>query len=326
MLTDARIVYLYIYVGDLERSRAFYEDTLGLRVIESGAESVDFDGGQVILTLKCAADYSIGLPQENDNSADVVFLVDDLKATRAALEGRGVKFKETSWYQVGGIADFYDPDRHWLSLYEPSEEAMAWPSGDRIRAVQQARGRANGAVDHSDRAAPSASPNGNGGVLDGSDVFYVFVFVPDIDEALGFYHDDLGLIDLEGGPCSDRCSGDEAGVVKYDTGGLLMSTHHIDGTRRLDDVEAHTCPPRELEYDAMASVAPAFHVRNVKHVVRALSHQREDFTPTITTSDTGVIATCVDPSGHLFFLYEPSEEALRSPSGAKIQEILTTPL
>ena len=41
---------------------------------------------QVILALNRAADYKIALPNGKDNSADIVFLVDDLNATRAAIE------------------------------------------------------------------------------------------------------------------------------------------------------------------------------------------------------------------------------------------------
>jgi hypothetical protein len=76
----------------------------------------------------------------------------------------------------------------------------------------------------------------------------------------------------------------------------------------------------------MKGVAPAFYVRDVEHVVRALARRRAGFGPRVARSPLGVVATCEDPSGHLFFLYQPSEEALQTPSGAKIQEILATPL
>src|SRR5215204_334561 len=149
MLTDSRVVYLFVYVRDLGESRAFYESTLGLQVIEEDKDCVKFDGGQVILALNRAADYGIDLPKGQDTSTDIVFLVDDLEAMRTALEQRGVSFLPTCWYQPGGIADFYDPDGHWLTLYEPSKEAMMWPSGDRIRALMSARQQRN--------ATPSAS-------------------------------------------------------------------------------------------------------------------------------------------------------------------------
>jgi hypothetical protein len=45
-----------------------------------------------------------------------------------------------------------------------------------------------------------------------------------------------------------------------------------------------------------------------------------------TKSRIGTIASLQDPSGHQIYLYEPSEAALASPSGAKIKEILATRL
>jgi len=203
MLTDSRVVYLFVYVSDLEVSRAFYEDTLGLRVIEEDPDCVKFDGGQVILALNRAADYGIDLPGR-DNSTDIVFLSDDLSAMRTALEARGVKFLPTAWYSVGGIADFYDPDGHWLTLYEPSEEAMGWPSGDRIAAVLRARQRSNGGAASPPPRPTSSNGQGRGLQLDGSEIFYVFFFVQDPDEALAFYHEDLGLRDLEAARAASR--------------------------------------------------------------------------------------------------------------------------
>src|SRR5215211_4602148 len=102
MLTDSRVVYLFVYVSDLAVSRDFYEDKLGLQVIEEDEDCVKFDGGQVILALNRAADYGISLPKGQDISADIVFLVDDLEAMRAALQRRGVEFLPTDWYQPGG--------------------------------------------------------------------------------------------------------------------------------------------------------------------------------------------------------------------------------
>jgi len=39
-------------------------------------------------------------------------------------------------------------------------------------------------------------------------------------------------------------------------------------------------------------------------------------------SGIGVVASVEDPTGHRLYLYEPSEEAMRTPSGQEIREIL----
>ena len=257
-----------------------------------------------------------------------MFLVEDVEASRAVLERRGITFLPTSWYQPGGIADFYDPDGHWLTLYEPSKEAMSWPSGDRIRAVLRARHLRNRERGVDSRTAVE-------GGLRYSDLFYEFFFVPDPDASRRFYHEALGIRALEGGPCSEACNGDEEGVIKYDTGAFVLTTHHAFGAQTETgatiatpervpvDGEVHACPPRSIDTVLMRGVAPAFYVSDVNKVLGSLSA----YPPvSVNRSGIGTVATLDDPGGHRLFLYEPSAEAMASPSGQKIREILSTPL
>jgi hypothetical protein len=46
----------------------------------------------------------------------------------------------------------------------------------------------------------------------------------------------------------------------------------------------------------------------------------------VEDSPVGVIATCDDPSGHRFFLWQPSEAYLETAVGRRVQEILEVPL
>lgn len=311
MLADARIVYLFVYVTDLERSRRFYEGVLDLEVIEADDESVQYDCGEVILALNLADRYGVTLPSERDNSTDVVWLVDDLEPLRASLAARGVQFNTPVEYEIGKLVDFYDPDNHWFTLYEPSDEAMSWPSGAKIAAV-----RANG--------------NGRNGAgpptLRGAQLIYAFFFVPDADETQTFYHEDLGLRDIEGGPCSQTSRGDEDGVIKYDTGGIMLTTHFYDQTLPPLEPDEHGCPPRILDLDHMKGVAPAWVVPDVVEAVTNLRKRRPGFDPKVTSASHGTVATCEDPGGHMFFLWEPSDSALETAPGQKIREILGAPV
>jgi catechol 2,3-dioxygenase-like lactoylglutathione lyase family enzyme len=326
MLADTRVVYVFLYVRDLQASRAFYADQLGLQVIEEDEGCVKFDAGHVILALNRASDYGIVLPDVKDHSTDVVWLVDDVRQATANLAVRGVQFKPTDWYQPGGIADFYDPDGRWLTLYQPSEEALKWPSGERLRAVIEARRARRGggtAQRVSQPPLPGEAPPG----LGDAELIYLFTFVPSSKVAQEFYHDELGLLALEGGPCSRTSGGDEEGVVKYDTGGIIIATHHVEPQRTQEEFEEHLCPPPELQGGRMKGVAPVFYARDVAAAARELRRRRPELTPVVTHDPAlGTIARVDDPTGHLVFLYEPSEAALRTPSGRKIREILSVPL
>jgi catechol 2,3-dioxygenase-like lactoylglutathione lyase family enzyme len=324
MLGETRVLYVFLYVRDLQVSRAFYADRLGLNVIEEDEGCVKFDAGQVILALNRASDYGIVLPDIKDHSTDVVWLVDDVRQATANLAARGVEFKPTDWYQPGGIADFYDPDGRWLTLYQPSEEAMAWPSGERIRAVIDARRTRTGG---STTQRVSQPPAGNKppGLAD-SELIYLFTFVPSSKVAQEFYHQELGLQALEGGPCSRTSGGDEEGVVKYDTGGTIIATHHVEPERSQEEFEEHLCPPPELQDGRMKGVAPVFYAKNVEAIAQDLARKRPGLKPVVTRAPVGTIARVDDPTGHLLFLYEPSAAALETPSGRKIQEILSAHL
>jgi len=322
ILAECRIVYLIVYVNDLAVSRDFYERQLGLRILEQDDGSVKYDAGQVILCLNRARDYGITLAPGRHESADIVFLVDDIDGMRAALAGRGVVLSEAFRYDPGGICDFYDPDGHWLTLYEPNESAMAWPSGEKIRALWRSCGRGEVAV-----IGPAAVPVRDTGELqlDGKPLVYLFLFVREPSEALQFYNRDLGLVDVEGGPCSSGAGGDEEGVIKYEAGGVMLTTHQVWATRSPEDME-HPCPPRLLDPAHMNALAVVFHVTDIQQVVDALSRHGIRFEHGVVRSDIGAVARFTDPSGHVFYLYEPSAEALRWPSGPKIREILAAPV
>lgn len=325
MLAETRVLYVFLYVRDLAVSRAFYAGTLGLKVIEEDEGCVKFDAGQVILALNRAADHGIVLPDVKDHSTDVVWLVDDIRQATANLTARGVAFKPTDWYQPGGIADFYDPDGRWLTLYQPSDEALGWPSGERLRAVIEARrGRNGGGTEQPVSKAPAPGEVAPG--LGDAELIYLFTFVPSSKEAEAFYHDTLGLRALEGGPCSRTSGGDEEGVVKYDTGGIVIATHHVEPQRSREEFEEHLCPPPELEGGRMKGVAPVFHAPGARAMAAELARLRPDLAPVVTHAGVGTIVRVDDPTGHLVYLYEPSAAALDTPSGRKIQEILAVPL
>jgi catechol 2,3-dioxygenase-like lactoylglutathione lyase family enzyme len=306
MLTNPQAVYLFLYVRDMTTARRFYEEILGLPILEAEDRAVKYDTGEIILALNLASEYSIPLSGEKDRSQLIVFHVDDLDSTRQALEEKGVSFTgPTERYEIGATATFYDPDGHYLLLYEPSEESMTWPSGDKIREILAADSR-----DHTilrvleqHRSAAGTAPAGKS-ILGDSKMLYIFNFVTDLERAKDFYAGKLGLEVLE--------EDEGVGVVKYDAGGILLSTHLV---------ETQANASRREHMDVARSSALVFLVPDVRSQYQRLQQAGISFETPVTDGEIGAIARFRDPDGHVFYLYEPSAAAWSWPSGTKMARL-----
>ena len=97
-----------------ERSRAFYVDTLGLRPDDKG--SSEFWIGETCFGIWEPASFGMEFaPQKNAHPA---IHVDDVTATRAELEAKGVEFTgEILDTGVCHMAFFNDPDGNDLMLH-----------------------------------------------------------------------------------------------------------------------------------------------------------------------------------------------------------------
>jgi catechol 2,3-dioxygenase-like lactoylglutathione lyase family enzyme len=123
--------------------------------------------------------------------------------------------------------------------------------------------------------------------------------VRDLPASVAFYADTLGLELRE----------QEAGQARFATGtaDLLLQA-------------GETAPDgREVRYSAYLIV---FYTRNIQEVYDSLGRRGLRFTSQrVGYSDIGATARFVDPSGHVFCLYEPSEESLTWGSGAKVRAL-----
>jgi predicted enzyme related to lactoylglutathione lyase len=116
-----RIDHVYYWTVDMDRAVKFYEEVMGLRLLRrDGSNWAMFDAGPVRLALHGAVE---GRPIET-GGATAVFAVDDLDASRAALEERGAEFEE----QVGEVegyarfATLRDPDGNRVQIIEYARE------------------------------------------------------------------------------------------------------------------------------------------------------------------------------------------------------------
>jgi predicted enzyme related to lactoylglutathione lyase len=303
-LADAKVAYLIVYVEDMARARTFYEQKLGLRPIETDATFVKYDTGGVRLWLRLAGEDEIVLSQGTDDSCDIVFLVDDAKKMRQALEQRGLEIAHQRTYGVGTVVDFYDPDGHRLMAYEVSEHAMTTAVADNLRDVWSSSGK--GAADRliGPPAAAVAEELVDVG-LDGKPLIYFFLFIPDLHEAADFFERQLGLDVLDRTHCcSDNCLDGEPGVVKYDGGDIIVSTHHMHGHHSVLDDEGRPYAARDYDPAFAKGVAAVFDVDDLDRVVRVLNSRGVRFRDEIIRSDDGTLAGFEAPTGHLFYLHE----------------------
>jgi catechol 2,3-dioxygenase-like lactoylglutathione lyase family enzyme len=127
MLSD-HPVFPILLSTDLDASRSFYRDTLGLEIIREDADDR--------IVFRCGAGTQLVVTRSTVGTADtqtqMAWRVPDLRAALADLRGRGVRIEEYSApdpQTVDGIADmghswaawFIDPSRNVLAVVQPKD-------------------------------------------------------------------------------------------------------------------------------------------------------------------------------------------------------------
>lgn len=119
--------FVSVPVTDLERSTAFYRDTLGLEQTSTGQWPEFRLGGNAFLYLLDPT--NIGQEFRGPHTSAIALRVPDVAEVRAELEAKGVAFHgETFDTGVCHMAHFTDPDGNALMLhrrYAPSESGSA---------------------------------------------------------------------------------------------------------------------------------------------------------------------------------------------------------
>jgi len=111
-----KVDFLSVHSQDIERSRRFYLETLGLPLdTDRGERGFEVWAGQLCLSIwnPTAAGMELG-----PSPAHVALHVDDVEAGRVELEGKGVEF-EGEIFDTGvcQMAFFRDPDGNALMLH-----------------------------------------------------------------------------------------------------------------------------------------------------------------------------------------------------------------
>jgi catechol 2,3-dioxygenase-like lactoylglutathione lyase family enzyme len=107
-----RVDFVTVPTRDMERSRGFYHETLGLPLDSSNPREVT--AGQV--TLAFWEPESDGV-EFSPNVGGIALRVNDVAAARAELEAKGVEFLGTDDSGVCHMAYFHDPDGNTVILH-----------------------------------------------------------------------------------------------------------------------------------------------------------------------------------------------------------------
>jgi len=121
--------FICIPVTDFERSKDFYENTLGLEFSHTWGNlpAGEFETGN--LTIALMQPDAFGL-EFSPHRFPVALRVSDVEAARAELEAKGVEFQgETIDSGVCHQAIFFDPDGNVLDLHRRYAPAGSKPGG-----------------------------------------------------------------------------------------------------------------------------------------------------------------------------------------------------
>jgi catechol 2,3-dioxygenase-like lactoylglutathione lyase family enzyme len=105
---------VFYYVTDIEKSIAFYRDTLGLPLVSQDyVARFDLDG--VLIEL---VPHGVPTALAGDGNARLCFAVSNLEETLEQLHARGIATSAINNKKGGKIAFFQDPDGNELSLWQ----------------------------------------------------------------------------------------------------------------------------------------------------------------------------------------------------------------
>jgi lactoylglutathione lyase len=116
-----------IYVSDMQRSTAFYRDTLGLPLKFSTPGWTEFSNGGTTLALHRHMSDKASAPAEpSAGQATLVFALDDLQGTYETLRAEGAHFAMPPQKQPSGqtFAILRDPDGFSITLQQRQAPAQ----------------------------------------------------------------------------------------------------------------------------------------------------------------------------------------------------------
>jgi catechol 2,3-dioxygenase-like lactoylglutathione lyase family enzyme len=116
-ITVERTDFISVPVTDMERSRRFYEDTLGLQNMSADGRWPEYQLGENV-SVYLVDPTNIGQTFTGPHTAHIALRVPDVHEARRALEDKGVDFHgDVLDTGVCHMAFFADPDGNALMLH-----------------------------------------------------------------------------------------------------------------------------------------------------------------------------------------------------------------
>ena len=108
-------------VRDLEKSVSFYRDRLGIDVRQRIPGFAFLDSGALTIVLSEPLAKNVS---PLAGATEVIFSVNDVRASYEALKNQGVEFSQEPRNVSGPmwVANFRDPDGHLLTLFGPERK------------------------------------------------------------------------------------------------------------------------------------------------------------------------------------------------------------
>jgi len=122
-MLDSSDIIAFAAAADLERARAFYQDVLGLRLVEQNEYACEFDANGTMLRVTAVAKVA------RPGYTVLGWRVENIRTLMAELRAKGVVF-----VRYGGIEQ--DDDAIWAT---PSGDMIAWftdPDGNTLSLTQ----------------------------------------------------------------------------------------------------------------------------------------------------------------------------------------------
>jgi catechol 2,3-dioxygenase-like lactoylglutathione lyase family enzyme len=111
-MLESATAHATVAVADIGRAKKFYEETLGLKVMDERADGVTFEAGKGSWFLVYPSQFA-----GTNKATYMSFEVEDIEATVKELRGRGVTFEEYDFpglKTVDGIAEIAGEKGAWF--------------------------------------------------------------------------------------------------------------------------------------------------------------------------------------------------------------------